>query len=154
MDALKPFVEEHIICFVPQKPEGASLNLQHTSSPVNDLMYYVIHNPLHFLRLLLLRLYSFFNLTRPFYSLSHNLYLLLYMIPLYFFGIWGMIRAWRIHRPFIWYAGLLLILYPLGATFQCDDWHSRFTMIVIPLFVYFAANALSTIWPRKNPTSK
>lgn len=154
MDALKPFVEEHIICFVPQKPEGALLDIQHTSSPVNDLLYYVIHNPLHFLRLLFLRLYSFFNLTRPFYSLAHNLYLLLYMIPLYCLAIWGMIRVRRTHRPFIWFAWLLLILYPLGATFQCDDWHSRFTMIVIPLFVYFAATALASVWSRTNLKSK
>ena len=153
MDALKPFVEEHIICFVPQKPEGAALVLQQTSSPVNDLIYYVLHNPLHFLRLLFLRLYSFFNLTRPFYSFAHNLYLFLYMIPLYFFSIWGMIRIWRTHRPFIWYAALLLILYPLGATLQCDDWHSRFTMIVIPLFVYFAATAVADCWSRKKLTS-
>lgn len=150
MDALKPFVEEHVICFVPQNPAGADLILQKTDSPVADIIYYAWHNPVHFLRLMALRLYSFFNLTRPYYSMIHNIGLLAFLIPMYLFALAGIRRAWYQQRPLVFFFILFLILYPMGITFQCDDWHSRFTMMVIPLFIFFAVYALTStdIWKR------
>lgn len=150
MDALKPFVEEHIICFVPENPEGASVELLNSGNPTRDLLYYVLNNPMHFLRLMALRLYSFFNLCRPFYSDAHNIYLLLIMIPVYVLGLLGLIRSWSKTKPIIKYILLLLILYPLGATFQCDDWHSRFTMVVFPYFIYLASAGLFSLKPFRN----
>jgi len=138
MDAMKPFIEEHIICFVPMKPEGAAIDIVKTSNPVSDLFYYITHNPFHFLRLMGLKLLSFFNLTRPYYSTSHNLMLSLIIIPVYFFSIIGMIRFPKGFRNFVIFLAALMILFPLGATFQCDDWHSRFTMIVFPYFILLA----------------
>lgn len=138
MDAMKPFIEEHIICFVPLKPEGASIDVQITGNPVNDLFYYVLHNPLHFLRMAALKLLSFFNMTRPYYSSIHNILLAAFFLPVYIFSIFGLRRLIS-SRPFAWFLLSLLILYPLGATFQCDDWHSRFTMVVFPYFILLGA---------------
>jgi hypothetical protein len=135
MDAMKPFIEEHIICFVPLKPEGASLDLIKTDSPVKNLLYYVTHNPLHYLKLMALKLWSFFNITRPYYSLLHNILLCLYIIPLYFFAVAGIRRFWKNNSDYALFILGLIILYPLGATLQCDDWHSRFTMVVIPSLI-------------------
>jgi hypothetical protein len=132
MDAMKPFIEEHIICFVPLKPEGASLDLLNTDSPVKNLLYYVTHNPLHYLKLMVLKLWSFFNITRPYYSFGHNLLLCLYIIPLYFFAVASIRRFWKSNSAYALFIFGLIVLYPLGATLQCDDWHSRFTMVVIP----------------------
>lgn len=139
MDAMKPFLEEHIICFVPLKPEGANLDVIQTDNPVNDLLYYVIHNKLHFLKLMMLKLYSFFKLTRPFYSGLHNILLLIFAVPLYYFTIRGLFHLERKHKNFFIFLLAFLILYPLGATFQCDDWHSRFTMVIIPALILIAS---------------
>lgn len=149
MDAMKPFIEEHIICFVPMKPEGARLNLIHTSSPVNDLLYYVLHNPLHFARLTVLKLYSFFNLTRPYYSTAHNAALAACIIPVYLLFLYGLKTFYRKDRNIVFYISALLILYPFGATFQCDDWHSRFTMIVFPYILMIASLGLTAVFPHK-----
>lgn len=138
MDAMKPFLEEHIICFVPLKPEGAQLDVIQTDNPVYDLLYYAIHNKLHFLKLMMLKLYSFFKLTRPFYSGLHNVLLLIFAIPLYFFSIRGLFRLNQKYKNFFLFLLAFLILYPLGATFQCDDWHSRFTMVIIPALLLLA----------------
>lgn len=141
MDAMKPFLEEHIICFVPLKPEGVTgLDVIKTDNPVNDLLYYVVHNKLHFLKLMMLKLYSFFKLSRPFYSLVHNLLLLVFAIPIYFFGINGLFHLRTEYRNFFLFLLSFLILYPLGATLQCDDWHSRFTMVVIPAIILLAVH--------------
>jgi hypothetical protein len=138
MDAMKPFIEEHIICFVPMKPDGAALNLVRTDNPVNDMFYYIFHNPLHFLKLMFLKLYSFFNMTRSYYSTWHNWFLSFFFIPVYLFSIIGLFRFARPFRNFAIFFISLLILYPLGATFQCDDWHSRFTLVVFPYFILLA----------------
>lgn len=141
MDAMKPFLEEHIICFVPLKPEGVTgLDVIKTDNPVNDLLYYVVHNKLHFLKLMMLKLYSFFKLSRPFYSLVHNLLLLVFAIPIYFFAIKGLFHLRTEYRNFFLFLLSFLILYPLGATLQCDDWHSRFTMVVIPPIILLAVH--------------
>jgi len=138
MDAMKPFIEEHVICFVPLKPQGANLDLIKTDNPVNDIFYYIFHNISHFLKFTILKLRSFFNMTRPYYSKGHNILLSLVLIPVYIFGLIGLFRFVRPFKNFTLFLISLLILYPLGATFQCDDWHSRFTFIVFPYFILLA----------------
>ncbi len=150
MDAMKPFIEEHVICFVPMKPEGAKLDLIHTASPVNDLLFYVFHNPLHFARLTVLKLCSFFNLTRPYYSRAHNIALAVFIIPVYLLFLTGLRRFFGGQRHIVLYITALLILYPFGATFQCDDWHSRFTMVVFPYILLTASMGIVTLLQMKN----
>src|SRR5690606_4172960 len=75
MDAMKPFKEEHVICFVPMNPAGANLNLIVSNHPLHEMFYYIINNPGHFFKLMGLKLLSFFNLTRPYYSTPHNSFL-------------------------------------------------------------------------------
>jgi 4-amino-4-deoxy-L-arabinose transferase-like glycosyltransferase len=151
MDAMKPFVEEHIVCFVPKKPEGATLKLKYYNNGIRDILYYIIHNPLHFCKLMTERLYSFFKFTRPWYSTNHNLFLLFFMVPVYGFFIYGIIPFLkRTHNLGIYVIGLL-ILYPLATTFQCDDWHSRFTFPIIPpIFVVAAFGFHRFLTKRKN----
>jgi|SRR5688572_1894452 len=153
MDAMKPFIEEHIICFVPMKPAGAAVDVIRTASPVNDIFYYIFHNPLHFSRMTALKLLSFFNMTRSYYSTSHNILLSIFFIPVYVFGILGFIHFIKPFRNFTLFLVSLLILYPLGATFQCDDWHSRFTMVVFPYFILLACIGFASIFGKKSTTS-
>lgn len=138
LDTLKPYIEEHIICFVPQNEAGAQLNIVHTGNQLNDLVYYIVHNPGHFGSLLFKKIVSFFNLTRPWYSSAHNLALMVFMVPLYLFFLPGMIYLFRYRRAFAWFAASVLVIYPLGVAMQCDDWHSRFTMPVLPLMILIA----------------
>lgn len=142
LDILKPFVEEHIICFVPTRTTGTNIDIINTTSPLNDLFYYIIHNPKHFLQLSALKLLSFFNLTRSYYSTFHNICLLIFIIPIYLFSLIGIYRFMKINRNSSLFIVSLLILYPLAISFQCDDWHSRFTMIIIPYFILFCVYGL------------
>lgn len=154
MDALKPFVEEHIICFVPMKPEGAAINIVHTTSPVHDLFYYIFHNPAHFTRLALLKLLSFFNLTRPYYSTAHNVALAGFIIPVYSLYLIGLRQLFSWNRDFVIYIAALLLLYPFGATFQCDDWHSRFTMVIFPYIILIACAGGLWIYNNRKSTGR
>ena len=135
LDVLKPFVEEHIICFVPTKTVATDLDIVKTTSPVNDLFYYIIHNPIHFLRLTTLKLFSFFNLTRGYYSTAHNIFLLVFIVPVYLFSLIGIFLFIKTKRDSYLFITSLLFLYPLAISLQCDDWHSRFTMVIFPYLI-------------------
>lgn len=139
MDAMKPFIEEHIVCFVPEKPEGAKLDLKYYNNGARDIFYYILHNPGHFTKLMLERLYSFFRFTRPWYSGSHNLVLTLFVVPVYIFFFIGIVPFLRKKSNLAIYIVSLLILYPLATTLQCDDWHSRFTIPMLPPIFMVAA---------------
>lgn len=145
LNAMKPFIEEHVICFVPLNPGGASLDIVKTSNPVNDLFYYITHNPSHFFGLMGKKLLSFFNLTRPYYSSLHNIYLFVLIIPIYILSIPGIYIIKKRARDFAIFIIALIVLYPLAISFQCDDWHSRFTMVVFPYFILLSCMGLFAI---------
>ncbi len=136
-DVMKPFVEGHIICFIPTAGSGSNLDIAHTGQPLTDLLYYILHNPLHFLKLFFLRILSFFNLARPYYSAAHNLMLYAVMLPVYFFAIVGLLKKTKAAGHF--YLIILIALYAIAIALQCDDYHSRFAMVVFPYIFYFSA---------------
>jgi 4-amino-4-deoxy-L-arabinose transferase-like glycosyltransferase len=142
LDTLKPYIEEHIICFVPQNTKGAALDVVRTGNQLNDLFYYILHNPVHFISLLFQKLVSFFNLTRPWYSSFHNIALIVLMVPVYLFFIPGFFRLYRHNRAYALFLISVFIMYPVGVVLQCDDWHSRFTMPVFPLMILVAGYGL------------
>lgn len=140
MNLMLPFIEEQIICFIPGFPGGnPSLDLIHTGSPLSQLLYYILHNPGHFLRLSTLKILNFFVLSRPYYSILHNAYLLSLMIPVYLLAITGVTELWKRTGVYKFYLFPLLIAYPIGATLQCNDAHSRFSMAVMPYLCWSAA---------------
>jgi 4-amino-4-deoxy-L-arabinose transferase-like glycosyltransferase len=141
-DIIKPYAEEHIICFVPSASKTADIDIVNTSQPLNDLYYYITHNPGHFFKLWLKKIYSFFNLTRNYYSGVHNLYLLVMMIPIYFLSIPGLIKLKKTNRDYFIFILSFLLFYPAAICMQCDDWHSRFTMGIMPVLILLAVMGL------------
>ncbi len=140
MDAMKPFREEHIICFIPD-PNPAVLDLRDSGKPVADIFYYISHNPFHFFKLMTKRIFSFFILSKPHFSFYHNVYLLFATVPVYLFAL---LAVWKglLRHPLFKFALLLTVLYSLGTTFQCNDYHNRFIM---PLFAYLFLPAAAGI---------
>ncbi len=144
LDIMKPYLEEHIICFVPSG-NTPLLSLSHTGEPLSDLLYYITHNPLHFSRLFVLRLLAFFNLCRPYYSFAHNVWLVAVMLPLYSLVIAGLLALRRRFTPAHRYLLWLPCFYAAAIAFQCDDYHSRFIMVVMPVLFYFAGEGLGSL---------
>ena len=140
MNAMKPFIEEHIICFVPTQQNTNHLHLLNSGEPVKDIFYYLLHNPVHFLVLMGKRLWSFFSFYRPYYSPIHNSYLTVTIIFIYGFALLAIKKFIFINTKAVnYYTFSLLIIYPLATTLQCDDYHSRFTIVIMPYFMLLAA---------------
>jgi hypothetical protein len=141
LDLMKPYVEEHIICFMPAEKPATGLRLRTSGQPLADLGYYIRHNPGHFAQLFLHRLWAFVNLARPYYSGMHNLLLYLIMVPLYALALRGLLRPPRPCGARL-YVCVLLAVYAVAIALQCDDYHSRFIMVLLPYVMVLAAVGL------------
>lgn len=149
MSVLVPYIEEHIICFVPTRSANDSLQVAQTGNAVHDLWYYITHNPGHFVKMILLRLKSIFSLHRPYYSTLHNIYLITFTAFLYLTAIAGIAQLFRWKSATKIFLLLLLFFYPVLIALQCDDWHSRFIMIIFPYLCMLSALGLAQL-SRKN----
>lgn len=144
-NSVLPYVEQHIICGVPTVQTVTNAELLKTESALGSLIAWIIQHPINFAGLFIKRLISFFNLTRSYYSVIHNTLLVLYLLPVYFFSFSGW-RKIRVQDPlFFRFLLCLFILYPCAIALQCDDWHSRFTMPLMPYIILLAVLGINRI---------
>ena len=158
MDAMKPFIEEHTICLLPDKTEHPRLVLSESTLPVNQIFYYIFHNPLHFLELAAKRWLAFFGLYRPYYSTLHNAYLVSSIIFIYSLACYGIKYFNRCvparDKAFIFAS---ICTFSIAIAFQCDDYHNRFIMPIFPyifLIAAFGADELFKRYYRKQSNSQ
>jgi len=90
-----------------------------------------------------MKLFYFFLLARPYYSLPHNVLVLLLLLPVYTFTI---ISWFRGRKEFVrWgFAAIIILLQALVVSFTFADWDSRHLEVVLPLMFLFASGG--AIW--------
>lgn len=125
-----------IICDVPV---GAPLALDALKNkpPVTQLLSYLYAYPRHFAGLAAERLYRFFFLVRPYYSALHNGFLLLLCGLLYLPILANFLfsQKKRLQHPIAFPISAILF-FSASIALQCDDWHNRFLLALVPLFLY------------------
>jgi len=145
---LKPFIEEHIICGVPQAAND-NLKLPSDGNSTGGLLYYIVNNPTHFFSLSLKKIGAFFGMTRSYFSTSHNLYLRLFFYPLYLLALAGVIIRGKMIRDFKVYACGIVIVFAISVALTCDDWLNRFIMPVLPYIILLATAGIIKIMSYK-----
>jgi|GEM_PF-2186246 len=145
-NALLPNERGETICDVPDPALQQPLQLARAGNPVDQLFYYIIHNPGHYLRLSALRLRAFLLPTRDWYSTAHNLFLIGWIALLYAGLIAGIRPLRRLAPPaFRLLLAGMLAGYTAAITLQCDDYHNRFLMALIPLLILAGSAALTRL---------
>ena len=138
----RALTEESIICDMPRNITGLQLDLSQSHNQLYRLFYYVTHNFAHFFELALERLKYFFLLVRNYYSFSHNLYLVVYLIVIYGSIIWGIkkiVKSMPVSLSVFIFSSI--ILFAIVVALQCDDYHNRFFLTLMPFFMTMAATA-------------
>lgn len=150
-DFIKPFVEQHIICGLPESTAGSVSSTEANS--LRGLLTYVANNFIDFVKLGFRRLVSFLGLIRPYYSIMHNMLLIAAFYPVYIFATFSIRHIYMRARPFFIFSVALITTFALSVVFTCDDWHNRFIMPVMPLiFIYAgigATNLYSAVFRKK-----
>ncbi len=143
----RSFTEENLICDMPTVSSNPTLNLIEDKSQLKVLLYYITHNFNHFLPLALKRLQLFFFNSRSYYSNMHNLYLLLILASIYGFLILKVKYIIK-HTPkaLFWFIVSIIGLFAASIAVQCDDYHNRFFMSLMPFWVLLVAIGLQSIF--------
>lgn len=140
----RAITEGDIICDVPGTP-AEGLQLINHPNQLYRLFYYVTHNFSHFTGLALTRLRYFFFMVRPYYSAFHNAYLVIYLIFLHGSILLGIMRiVHSLSFALLSFIGLSILLFALTIAVQCDDYHNRFFLTLMP---FFGVLAVAVIGP-------
>lgn len=113
--------------------------------PIIRIVSFILHNPAYWLTLFFTKFYYFIMHIRPYWSVSHNLFSLLFLIPVYGLSI----RSFFV-REFP--KEILLFIIPyftihvLSVCLSTVDWDGRFLMPLLPvLFLLAAAGIPNTV---------
>ena len=135
----RAFLEENIICDMPVVVSNSQLEVSDHPNQLYRLFFYITHNFSHFSGLALTRLKYFFLNTRPYYSSLHNAYLL---ISLFFIYACILIGIRSIRKTFstslLVFIFSVIFFFALAIAFQCDDYHNRFFLTLMPLLTVLA----------------
>jgi hypothetical protein len=132
--------QECIVCGIIPVTHS-SVNLSSQGTPLYQLYYYLANNFNHFLHFGMIKLKYFFMMTRSYYSVSHNIFLLIFAIPLYLLSIIRLFIA-DTNKAFYVFQLSALLLFCFTIMLQCDDYHNRFVLALFPFFIIMAAQTV------------
>lgn len=147
LNLMLPFIRENILCGVNTTSHAGIILLENDNSLLG-LVYYIFHNPIHFLKLASWKTVSFFSNTREHYSLLHNILILLFYVPIYMMAIYVLFRERKggsFENRFFY---SIIFLFWFTTILTCDDWHGRWFLTISP-FLYLIALQFFLVYPRK-----
>lgn len=117
----------------------------------SGVLEYAVAHPAAYISLMANRVGWELAGVRPHFSTKHNVYVLLYLMPLYLFTVIGLIRYWR--HPviilsiftFALHAGLIAITFA--------DWSGRFLTYAFPLLCVCFGAGVSSVGKQKSPVA-
>ena len=138
LDFMLPFREEHIICGTPTLLYPRQIGFNGPDNSLYSVLRYIIHDFGHFIRLAGLKTLSFWAIYRNYYSLLHNLYLVVWFYPIILTALFS-VPSWFRHRllPFLYLITPILLTW-LAVTLTCDDWSNRFFLSISPLLIFLS----------------
>ncbi len=131
LDFMLPFIKENIICGV-NTVFNAHIIVPQNGNSLNGLWLYIYENNGQFLKLAKLKSAAFWGLMRSYYSISHNIFLVLFFYPFYFFSLMGIVNKYRQKDRSLIFLLTIVLLYWLTTVLTCDDWHNRFFLTISP----------------------
>lgn len=135
----RAFLEENIICDMPVVVSNSHPEVSDHPNQLCRLFFYITHNFSHFSGLALTRLKYFFLNTRTYYSGMHNAYLLVTLLLIYGCIVIGIKRIRKVFSTsLLFFIFSAIFFFALAIAFQCDDYHNRFFMTLMPLLAVLA----------------
>ena len=134
-------LEQNIICGLPSNLK------QYEITPFEKEMnpyFYLLKNPELTIRLFASRLYKSLWMTRPYFSQSHNIFIIITTLIYYLPAIGGLLFS-LFKRKYNFYpiaAAILILLLP--NMLLCADWHNRFMAPILPFLLVFTALGLQS----------
>jgi hypothetical protein len=119
----------------------ANLIVPDAITPLQKVFSFALYNPIYFMKLFFIKVALFYGNIKPYYSLIHNLAIILFLYPLYYFaccsfsGIKGFQKEKFFMASFILANGTIV-----GLT--TENWDGRFLVPVLPFIFVLASGPL------------
>lgn len=132
---------------LPDKPVYESLRINPPENlfipPKNDppllrIPSFVIHNPVFWLKLFFNKVFYFLINIRPYWSLKHIIFNLLFLLPVYFYSIRGIVYH-RYSKDITLFFVVYFSIHVLGIGITFLDWDPRFIMPLLPVLFLLAS---------------
>jgi hypothetical protein len=145
LDFMRPFREEHIICGSPTLLHPADIITVGSGNSLYSLFYYIIHHFKDFSRLAFLKTVAFWTLYRSYFSLAHNIYLILYFQSIHLMALFSIPYWWRQKKGAFFFLTAVVFLTWITVILTCDDWHNRFYLTISPFLLLLSLPAFQTL---------
>ncbi|MEP2772828.1 MAG: hypothetical protein ABJH05_11815 [Fulvivirga sp.] len=109
-------------------------------SPLPRLALFIINNPVFFLKLSLSKVAWFILHIRPYWSTGHNIFVMLFLMPLYYFSAVFIISEKRSSLKIFTFT--FIIIHIITIAFTTVDWDGRFFMPLMPILIIFGSMGL------------
>ena len=110
----------------------ASINVPDKShSPIIRNFLFFVHNPVFFVKLFSLKLFWYLAHCKPYFSLFHNVFIIVLLYPMYlFFGISLSVNS--DDKPIKLFLTTIIFINCLIVSLTSEDWDGRFLMPILP----------------------
>jgi len=113
------------------------------NQPLVRLLAFSTGNPIYFLKITMVKGLLFIGHVKPYYSPFHNLFIIGYLYPLYFFAVRGLrLVPNKSLRIFI---VIYILFQTLTVSLTSENWDGRFILPILPWIFILAAFALSSM---------
>ena len=135
--------ETNSICY--EKCISGLTNPDIYEKSILGLLFYVKDNFFILTKVSIYKIILFFTGWRPYYSFTHNLFILCFHIPIYFLFCVYFLRLKKLNQlEFFTLFYVLLSVIFIGVTFA--DWSGRYVMYILPFMMLYASKSLSDLF--------
>ena len=119
-----------------------SIKVADSSPSLLTLIQLICKNFLYSLQLFLLKLIFFLGHAKPYYSLIHNVFIVLTLYPLYFFSAKGLFNVKTVAAPKN-FAKFFIASNALIVMISVEDWDGRYLFPLLPILFVFASEEIN-----------
>lgn len=118
-----------------------------TDTPLWQFITYLVHNYLFIIKLFILKVSLFLGHVKPYYSWPHNLFIMAYLYPLYFFCLYAFKNVVR--TPLKFFVMTFLVFQTLTIGLTSENWDGRFLLPLLPWVFIFSAVGIQSFFQLK-----
>jgi hypothetical protein len=110
--------------------------------PLLRVISFIFHHPVYWSKLFLAKTGYFLFHIRPYWSWVHNVFSLVFLLPVYYFATKAIRSA--IETPVIIFAITYILFHVISIGVTSEDWDGRFLAPVLPVVFLLAGKGIST----------
>ncbi len=112
--------------------------------PLIRVMIFIVNHPLYWLKLFMAKLFYFLAHIRPYWSIWHNLFSILFLVPIYFFFIRGVVGR-EVNSYFRIFALCYVIMHIVSVCVTSEDWDGRFLVPILPVIFLLSSHSMGKL---------